>query len=254
MNRYLAGFRLQTALLRRAFGDLHTLLTVPVYTLIFLAMTDGVHRPGLSTDAVLAPALMGLWFMAVFTAGDLIVWDRHHGTLEPTVAAPGSLAPVITGRIGAVTLLSFVVYVESWAVGAGYGLRLTVHHPLVFLAGVVATAFATACTAAMIATLLVLPRNAQIYQNSVSWPLFLLSGIIVPISALPDWLRPLSRLSFLYWSAGLLRSALGTHPVDDALLRLTAVVLLGTVGAGAAAFLLRKVLTRLRVLGTLGYS
>ncbi|MGW3462713.1 hypothetical protein ACWDE9_25285 [Streptomyces olivaceoviridis] len=97
MTALLAGFRLQTTVLRRSPGDLQILATVPLYTLIFLAMTDHSDRPGLAARAVLAPVLMALWSMALFTAGDIIDRDRQQGTLEATVAAPASLVLVLTG-------------------------------------------------------------------------------------------------------------------------------------------------------------
>ncbi|SEE35760.1 ABC-2 type transport system permease protein [Streptomyces sp. 2231.1] len=254
MRTFLAGLRLQAALLRRSPGELHTLATVPLYTLILLAMTDDPTRPGIAANAVIAPMLMALWSLGLFTAGDLIDRDRYSGTLEPTVAAPAPLALVVGGRICAVTAAGLIAFVEAWAVGLCFGVHLTLHHPLALLTGILASCLATGCTATMIAAVLVLTRRGRPYQNSLSFPVYLLSGIVLPISALPHWLHPVSRLIYLSWSADLLRSAFRPDAPRQLPAQLLALVLLAAAGLGAATLLLRRVLDRVRVLGTLGHA
>ena len=48
-------------------------------------------------------------------------------------------------------------------------------------------------------------------------------------SALPDWLRPISRLFYLSWSADLLRDSLRPGPVADPAWRLGIIALIGGV-------------------------
>lgn len=254
MNAFRAGLSLQAALLRRSPGDLHMLATVPLYTLVLLAMTDAPHRSDLAPDAIIAPTLIALWSTALFTAGDLIDRDRYNGTLEPTVAAPAPLAQVVAGRICAVTATGLLAFAEAWAVGRCFGVHLTVRHPLPLVLGILATSLTTACTAAVIAALLVLTRGGRPYQNSLSFPLYLLSGIVVPIGVLPHWLHPVSRLVYLSWSADLLRSAFRAEPPRDLPVQLLALGLLAAAGLGCAGVLLRRVLARVRVLGTLGHA
>ncbi|MEU9986943.1 ABC transporter permease [Streptomyces sp. NPDC048045] len=254
MRPFLAGLSLQAALLRRSPGELHTLATVPLYTLILLAMTDDPGRPGIAANAVVAPMLMALWSLGLFTAGDLIDRDRYSGTLEPTVAAPAPMALVVGGRICAVTAAGLIAFAEAWAVGLCFGIRLTVHHPVALVAGILASCLATACTAAMIAAVLVLTRRGRPYQNSLSFPFYLLSGIVVPVGVLPHWLHPVSRLIYLSWSAELLRSAFRPDAPRQLPVQLLALGLLAAAGLGGAALLLRRVLARVRVLGTLGHA
>jgi ABC-2 type transport system permease protein len=254
MRAFRAGLSLQAALLWRSPGDLHVLATVPLYTLILLAMTDASHQAGLAPNAIIAPTLMALWTMALFTAGDLIDRDRQDGTLEPTVAAPAPLAQVITGRICAVTAASLIAFAEAWVVGLCFGVHLTVHHPLTLVVGILTTSLTTACTAALIATLLVLTRGGRPYQNSLSFPFYLLSGIVVPIEVLPHWVHPISRIIYLSWSADLLRSAFRPEEPRQLPMQLMALALLAAAGLACASVLMRRVLDRVRILGTLGHA
>ena len=58
----------------------------------------------------------------------------------------------------------------------------------------------------------------------------MLGGILVPVSVLPHWIRPLSSVVFLSWSADLLRAALRPTPMHDFAPRLGMVAFLGACG------------------------
>jgi ABC-2 type transport system permease protein len=250
----IAAARLQLALLRGSPGELQVLATTPLYALIFLTLTDTVARPALVSYAIFAPVLIALWSMALFTAGDVVVRDKQLGVLEAIVASPARLGVIIAGRVATVTMASLLAFVEVWAVALAFRVRISVHHPVVLLAAVAATVFAAAGTALLFAAFMVTSRGGRIYQNSLSYPLYLVSGILVPLSLLPDWVHPVSWLSFLTWSAGLLRGAFTVGPVPQLTQSLVALFALGTAAALGSSALLRIALRRLRVLGTLGYS
>ncbi|MDP8911625.1 MAG: ABC transporter permease, partial [Actinomycetota bacterium] len=67
-------------------------------------------------------------------------------------------------------------------------------------------------------------------------------------------LQPLSAVVFLSWSADLLRSTLEAAPVDDVATRLGMVALLGACGFAAGAFVLDRVLARVRETGDLAHT
>lgn len=104
------------------------------------------------------------------------------------------------------------------------------------------------------AGMFVLARTARTFQNTMNYPVYLLAGVVVPISFLPGWLQPFGRLLFLSWSGDLLRASLSPEPVGDLALRLAAVTALGAVGLYVGWAVLHLVLRRVRVLGTLGFE
>jgi ABC-2 type transport system permease protein len=84
-------------------------------------------------------------------------------------------------------------------------------------------------------------RSAWALGNAVELPVWLVSGFLVPISILPDWVRPISWVLAPTWGVRAIReAALGGHPLPDLLLCL----LLGTVyllvGVFAAESILRS--------------
>jgi ABC-2 type transport system permease protein len=255
VNALAAGFAFEIRLLRRSFDEMMVLITAPLMTLIFLSITEHAGRTDLAPYAVLAPALIALWTSALFTSGEIIERERQNGSLEPLVATPVAMGSVITGQILAVTLLSLVGFAESWlAAWAVFGVVVPIVHPLAFLSALLATAFAMAGTASVMSSVFVLSRSVRAYQNSLSYPFFVLGGVMVPVALLPGWIEPLSRVVFLSWSSDLLRDALTEEPVTDLAARLGVILALGTAGFLTGLLLLRRAVDRLRRTGTIGFA
>jgi len=154
-----------------------------------------------------------------------------------------------------VTLLSLVAVAETWIVArVGFGADIDIHHPAALVATLAVTTLAMAGTALVMAGLFVLARTARTFQNTLNYPVFLLAGVIVPITYLPEWLRPLGRLLFLTWSAELLRESLSPEPLRDLTPRLGVILFLGAAGFALGRATLYVVLRRVRGLGTLGFE
>lgn len=250
-----AGFRFELTVLRRSFGELVALVNAPMMTLIFLAITRHAGRDDLAPYAVLAPALIVLWTISLFVAGEIITRERQNGTLEGLVAAPAMFGAVITGRIVGVVLISLLGFAESWlAARLVFEVVVPIYDPVAFTVTLVVTAVAMAGTASVMAALFVLARSARTFQNSLNYPFYVLGGVMVPVSLLPSWVEPLSRVVFLSWSADLLRDALSPAGVPYLLPRLGTVLLLGLAGYALGLVLLRRAVDRLRRTGSLNYA
>ncbi|TWP47509.1 ABC transporter permease [Lentzea tibetensis] len=255
MRTLLIGCWYQLLVLRRSPADLMALFVVPVNTTVFLAIMQHADRPDLAGHAVLAPGLMALWAISLVTCGELIDAERWGGTLEALVAVPARMLPLLTGRIVVVVTASLFAFVESYFVAlVFFDVSISVPHLGVFVVSMLATGLAMACWAGVMASVFVLARSARIFQNALGFPFFVLGGVIVPVSYLPDWLRPLTNVVFLSWSSDLLRDALNPAPVQDFGFRLLVLLLLALAGGGLGAYLLSAVLRRVRSLGTLTYA
>lgn len=255
MRSFRAGVRIQLWLITRQPDNFLMLWTVPFTALIYISIIRHSGRDDLLPNALLAPVLIGLWMFSVNLASGIVEIDRWLGTLESAIASPGSLQGVILGRICTVTGCGVFPLLETWLLARlVFGITPQVHHPGVFLATMLATGLATAATSAALAAVFVLSRNSAIYTNFLTYPVYILSGLLVPISFLPGFLQPLSRLTFLYWCSDLLRSAMRAQPVTDVAGRLAVIVAFGVGTLAVGLVVMGAVLRRSRELGTLTYA
>ncbi len=250
----IGAARLQLGLLRRNSGSAQVLVGVPFFAVIFLAVVVDSSRFDLVGDAVLGAALMGIWAVSLFLAGGLLTDDRRLGVSELLLATPGGTWPVLVGRVGVVSVFSSLAFGETWLVAAVLFHRMTVpSHPVVFVLGLIAMLFATSGVATVIAALFSLSRYNVIARNSLSYPFYILGGVILPVSALPEWLRALARLFYLSWSADLLRDSLRPGPVADPAGRMGVVALIGGVAIVIGWRCLIAITNRQRGEGTGGH-
>lgn len=252
MHAFRAGLGLEARIVRAAPDALIPLVTAPLFALIFLAIVRQSGRPDLQADALMAPVLMTLWWIALQNAGNMITGDRWQALLEPLLATPASLASVLLGRIVTLTCFGLLSFFEVWAVGElVFGVSIPFEHPGALGLTLFVTALATAGTSVAFAAVFVLTRNAYTFTNSLSYPLYLLGGVFVPVAILPGWLHPVSSGIFMSWGADLLRASLKPPPVDDLWQRLGMIVLLGAISYAIGRAILSHVLRRMREKGEL---
>lgn len=250
MRAFLAGARVQLRFMTAYPDSLIPFFTAPLFTIVFMLVFKHAGREDLTAYAAIAPVFIALWWLALFNSGWTITTERWNGTLEMLVAAPSSFGAVIFGRIAATTVVGTVSFFEAWLVARLiFGATVTIHHWGAFVLIVFATLAAMAGTAVGMAALFVLARNAVTFSNSASYPFYVLGGILVPVSLLPHWVRPLSAVVFLSWSADLLRGALDAAPIHEFWPHLGMVVLLGACGYVVGLVALRVILVRVRESG-----
>lgn len=239
MRTMFAAYRLQLQIIRRNPDYLLNLATTPIFTVIFLSIVRHAGRDELVAHAVMAPVLMSLWGISLFVAGEIIVTDRSAGTFEAIIATPAPLPLTVVGRVFAVTSLGLLAFGEAWIVArVVFALPVEVAHPAVLLAALVLSAAAMSGTALVMAALFAFGRRARPFQRVLSYPFYVLGGVLVPVALLPDWVQPISRIIFLFWSSELLRDSLRPDHIESLLPRLEAVF-----GLGALAFVFGWVLT-----------
>ncbi|SJM53348.1 ABC-type multidrug transport system, permease component [Actinomycetales bacterium JB111] len=252
---FRAGWRMQLRSMRNNPDWFLTLFTAPLQTVVFVTIFQQAERWDLAPYGVLAPALIALWGMSLQTSGELISRERENGSLEALLAAPALFSVHLLGRISSVTALSLVAFVECWLVGALLtGRAVEIAHPVVFVGTIVCTAVAMTGWAGVMAAVFVLARSARTFQNSLSYPFYVLGGVLVPVALLPGWLEYPSQLVFLSWSSDLFRDSLDRAPVDDVLLRLAVITVLAAAGFVLSNHLLTRALRRVRTTGSLAHA
>lgn len=251
MRAVLAGARMQFWRARRSPDDLQILFTTPFFTVILLGIITAAGRADLAAYAILAPVIMGLWSFSVGLAGKVLLEEKGGGTLELAISSPTSLLLVVLGRIGSITILGLLPMVETYLIASLlFDIDVHVFHPGLFIAAALATTFAMACTSTLISAWFVLSRGGGMFANFLSYPVYILSGVMVPVSFLPDWIEPVSHVVFLTWGVELLRDAMSPHQVTGVGLRLAFLLALGVLALVLGQSLMRLTLRRVRELGT----
>jgi len=255
MREIRAGLRLQFSLLRRNPGHLLIFVTVPFFSAIFISGMEEAGRSSLVGYAVLGPAMIGLWAVSLDLGGSIIDAERMQQTFELQVIAPSSFSRVLVGRVLAVTGIGMLTFPETILFAEfAFGIRLHVGQPAVMVLTLTVTAIAMAGTSTAMATLFVAARAARRFANVLGYPFYIIGGLLVPITLLPVWVRPLGWLTYLYWSAGLLRASLSSQPVAYLGWRLVAVLGLGVFAYLIGLKLCVRVIDVLRRQGVVGLS
>jgi ABC-2 type transport system permease protein len=255
MKGFRAGLLAQITTLVHSPNCLLTLATMPISAVMLLALMRYSGRGDLLGHALVAPVLMAQWALALLVAGELVEQERWQGTLELVVASPTSFAVLLAGRVAAVSTLSSVAFIEVWAVAAlGFRLPVVVRHPGLFVLASVATTLAVAGWATVLAAALVLTRAAHVLRNSLTFPVYLVGGVLVPVSFLPAPLPGISRGVFLSWCAELLRDAYGASPVPDWPTRLAVILGFAVAGFVLGNGVLNRSIAALRSSGRLGLA
>ncbi|SCL38735.1 ABC-2 type transport system permease protein [Micromonospora rhizosphaerae] len=228
------GALLHTKQLTRSPFEIATALIVPVVqaTLaVYLFRAGG--EPGRLLEAAVGAGLMGVWSSVLFGSGGAVQNQRWQGTLEMIMLAPRPPALVIfpitlaTAVTGTYAMLATLLW--GWLL---YGIPLTFAHPLLFLVAVPGCILGLGMFGLLLAATFVLMRNANALANTLEYPIWLVSGMLVPLAVLPGWTGPIAAVLPTTWGARAVHEAASGGPVWPSL-GICLAISLGCLVAGA---------------------
>jgi ABC-2 type transport system permease protein len=194
-------------------------MTSIVQPVIFASIAFFLFRAGAREESLLyvslGAGLMGIWSTTLFASGGMLRWQRNVGTLELVVAAPPPLllvlGPMSIG-IGAIGLYS-VAATLFWG-WAFFDVPLTIEHPLLFALALPATVAALGSFGLVLAASFIHYRHTNALGNLLEYPVWLVSGLLVPLSLLPSWATPVAWAIAPTWGVRAVReAALGGDPL-----------------------------------------
>ncbi|MGC5021980.1 ABC transporter permease [Micromonospora sp. DT47] len=175
-------------------------------------------EPDRLLQAAVGAGLMGVWSTVLFGSGGAIQSQRWQGTLEMIMLAPRPPALMIlpitlaTGITGTYAMLATLLWGRLL-----YGIRLDFAHPLAFLVAVPGCIVGLGMFGLLLASTFVLMRNANALANTLEYPIWLVSGMLVPVTALPGWTGPVAAVLPTTWGARAVHEAAAGGPVWPAL-------------------------------------
>lgn len=209
------GLLLHTKQLSRSSFEIATALIVPVVqaTLaVYLFRAGG--EPGRLLEAAVGAGLMGVWSSVLFGSGGAIQRQRWQGTLEMIMLAPRAPALMIlpitlaTAVTGTYAMLATLLWGRLL-----YGVPLDFAHPLLFLVAVPGCVLGLGMFGLLLAATFVLMRNANALTNTLEYPIWLVSGMLVPLTVLPGWTGPIAAVLPTTWGARAVHEAASGGPV-----------------------------------------
>ncbi|WP_369144988.1 ABC transporter permease [Streptomyces sp. R44] len=251
------GVRTHVSYMSRSPIEITFAVLVPlVYATLAVYLFRAAGDPDRLLTASVGAGLMGIWGSVLFGSGGAVQNQRWLGTLETLVVAPTPLALVLLP----ITLATAVI--GTYAMGATvlwgvllYGVPLDFAHPLLFLLAVPVCVLALGMMGLLLAATFVLLRNANALANPLDTPVWLLSGLLVPVTVLPAWTHPISWALPTTWGARAVHAATSGGPsTGEVLTPLLVALALGAGYALAAVLVLGRVERRARAAATLALA
>lgn len=189
----------QPALWLLVFGQVFTRTrAIPTGNLSYLEFM----APGILAQSVL--------FMAIFTGGMTLIWERDLGIVHKFLASPIPRAAMVLGKaLGCgVRCLSQIVIIYGLALLLGVKLNL---NPLALLQVVVIVLLGAGCFCIFSLIIGCLVKTRERFTGIgqlLTMPLFFASNAIYPISLMPKWLQFISHINPLTYQVDALRGTM----------------------------------------------
>ena len=198
--------------LKNLSQSLFFILTSLIQPVIFATIAFYMFRAGGRGESLLYVALgaglMGIWSSVLFGSGGMIQWQRYEGTLEVLMAAPAPFvfvllpATLATSTVGLYSLSATLLWGKLL-----FGIPLDIVHPILFFVAVSTTVLGLGLLGLLLASTFVLYRNANALSNLLEYPVWLVAGLLTPVSLLPGWVSPISFMLAPTWGSRAIRSA-----------------------------------------------
>lgn len=239
MASAVARLQIQSALAN--IEELMPILVIPLYSLASLAILLNAGRADLAPYALIASFLMTVTQMILFVAGDILYNEYEAGLLELHLAAPSSYVVVVYLRSVVISIISLIGLIESHTLASTvFDLNIPIQHPAVFFLTLMLTLLCAAHHGLLLSAALSTTVTPRTYQNVISGPLFLVGGILVPTTYLPDWINFFSPLVFLSWASDLLRMCYAAELPSSYKENLFALVVIALISGALACVMYRR--------------
>ncbi|NDK89281.1 ABC transporter permease [Gordonia desulfuricans] len=198
--------------------------------------------PGGSDNAYtfLVPGLLvQLGMFGAFFAGFSLIGEWREGVVEAERVTPASRTALLTGRLMRDVLQLFVQALILVLLGWAMGMRGSIVGVIV---GIVITLIIGGACAASSNALALTTKSEDVMApviNMVMMPVLLLSGILLPMTLGPEWLRHVSAIMPFRWVVDGVRDAFGGNIATMGVVwALVASLILGFLGTwwGTAVF------------------
>ena len=206
-----AGFKQQSI---QFFADpqwlIPSLISPFLFTMvmIFLGTGGGTVDGPIVLQAVLGGGVLGMWANSLFASSSSVSFDRTNGTFEPMMCSGTRIFYVLTGRSLWNVLIGLLNAGAVFAIAElmfGTGVHLA--NPALFFIMLVMTLFSLSCAGLLISALFVFTRKGATIATITEYPIYVMSGALVPMSVLPGWMQVVSKFLPPTWGVDAMKYA-----------------------------------------------
>ena len=153
-----------------------------------------------------APGIIGmtLLFGNTSMAAIVITFEKRTGTLERLLLAPVTYRTIILGKAAGAALYGIATSLVL-TMGLVILLRMPIARPDVFAAGLILGAGLFSLMGLIASVTVREVFEAMTLMNFFRFPLLFVSGVFIPLDAMPTWIKPISMISPLTHVVELLR-------------------------------------------------
>jgi len=183
-------------------------MTPLAYGTIALLMV-GPDNSDSATVIVFGAGLLGAWSATLFGAGESLYMQRFTGTMGMIAASPaGFFRPVIGFALASATLGVYsIVAVALWS-AAVFGIQFSVASIGGVFVAVIVALVSLVAIGVVLAGYYVLSRQAMTVSNLLEFPIWIITGVLIPASVLWPPLQWAGKLLPLGWATDAVRAAI----------------------------------------------
>jgi ABC-2 type transport system permease protein len=176
--------------------------------MIFIGSRGGAVQGPIVLQAVLGGGVLGMWANSLFASSSSVSFDRINGTFEPMIRTGTRIVYVLAGRslwnvtIGLVNAAAVFVIAELMF---GTGMKLA--NPALFFLTLIMTLLSLSCVGLLISALFVFTRKGATISAIMEYPIYVMSGALVPVTVLPGWMQAVSKLLPPTWGVDAIKYA-----------------------------------------------
>lgn len=178
-----------------------------IFTAVMLMMYPE-KSDTLVLQAMLGGGVLGMWGNTLFSSSFSLSYDRMNGTLDNILSTPTELYDVMIGRslwnsfIGSINMVMVCIFAELV-----FLTPIKVAEPVVFALAMVLVLISLASIGLLFSVAFVFSRRSYVLTSILEYPIYVLSGAIVPITMLPEWCQPISLALAPAWGVEVLRES-----------------------------------------------
>jgi ABC-2 type transport system permease protein len=203
----MVSARMSTSMIKSAMGDkIDPTFVVQPVSVSGVPLINGSS----TTFQFLAPGFMALTVVmgTLNGVGTAISKEKEQGTMDGLMACPISMTAVVVGKTIAQTIRGLIQAMMVLGISMVlFGVRIY-GSPFVMLIALVLGVMSFVGVGIILSTLAADQETAQMMMMLLQMPMMFLSGIIFPISQLPDWLKLFGKSLPLYYAADALRKVM----------------------------------------------